>query len=76
MQHAACIDKDKVRRLVGYKLDVKKDSGQRKECGCCESVDIGMYDTCIHGCRYCYATANCESARRRRIVFMIHSHRF
>lgn len=63
--HAACIDKGKIERLVGYKLDVKKDSGQRRECGCYESVDIGMYDTCIHGCRYCYATGSLEGARKK-----------
>ena len=66
IRHAACIDKEKVREIVGYKLDLKKDRGQRKECGCCESVDIGMYDTCIHGCRYCYATASLSSAKSRR----------
>lgn len=65
IHHAACIDREKIEKLAGYKLDVNKDRGQRKECGCCESVDIGMYDTCIHGCRYCYATGRPESARKK-----------
>lgn len=66
IRHAACVDREKIREIIGYKLDLKKDRGQRKECGCCESIDIGMYDTCVHGCHYCYATASLASAKSRR----------
>jgi DNA repair photolyase len=35
-----------------------KDKNQRLECGCVESVDIGAYNSCAHGCVYCYANYN------------------
>ena len=60
-----CIDGDLIENLWGMHGSLKKDSGQRKECGCVVSKDIGMTDSCPHGCPYCYATRSCELACSR-----------
>ena len=62
---ASCIDRAKIESLTGWPIAVKKDSGQPAICNCVESVDIGMYDTCPHGCAYCYATMSEQAVHRR-----------
>ena len=42
-----------------------KPAPTRTDCGCSESVDIGAYDTCVFGCRYCYATNSRRAALDR-----------
>ncbi len=55
IEHAKCIDDDLISTIIGERLEIKKDKNQREECGCVESIDIGAYNTCKHGCLYCYA---------------------
>ena len=35
----------------------------REGCHCIESRDIGAYDTCLNGCKYCYANKSPQKAR-------------
>lgn len=55
VQRAHCIDRERIERIGGFKLNVDRDHNQRPACGCVSSIDIGMYNTCLNGCRYCYA---------------------
>ncbi len=65
IKKARCIDGDLIRDLFGVR-DVAFERGPTREgCGCTYSVDIGAYDTCPHGCVYCYANANKKLARSR-----------
>lgn len=51
----ACIDPLWIESVFGEKIDLPKDTGQRPECLCVKSVDIGTYNTCKRKCIYCYA---------------------
>lgn len=51
-----------------------RDQGQREACGCIRSKDIGQYDTCVHLCEYCYATASKKSAQRNNALHKANPH--
>jgi len=64
VEESHCIDARRLSGLAGHDI-LAKLKGPRKECGCFESKDIGDYDTCPHGCVYCYAVQNRNVAQRR-----------
>jgi hypothetical protein len=68
-----CVDDELIRRLFGVQVEERKDPSQRGACGCVVSRDIGMYDSCLFGCQYCYATASFQAARRHHAEHDPHS---
>jgi hypothetical protein len=65
-QEARCVDAERLERVSGRALLGRiKLRGNRAECGCYASRDIGEYDTCPHGCVYCYAVLNRDLALAR-----------
>jgi Domain of unknown function (DUF1848) len=58
---ASCIDAARLAD-VAQRPVAARQSGNRPGCRCALSRDIGAYDTCPHGCAYCYAVADRDRA--------------
>lgn len=71
--NGSCIDKHLIEEIIGCRLKGAKDPGQREACGCMESVEVGAYNTCLNGCRYCYANFSRESVEANSALYDVHS---
>ena len=72
IKKGSCIDGDLVKELFNPEDYKPKPQPTRKECNCVESKDIGRYDTCIHGCLYCYANGDITTSRE---YYKIHDYK-
>ncbi len=63
-----CMSKELAKRLTGK--DYKKWKARKEnKCECVEMVDIGVYNTCKHFCKYCYANYD-----ERRVLVNVANH--
>ncbi len=69
VHRAHCIDGEAIARLYSGASCRTPRHPNRPECGCADSVDIGRYETCLHGCVYCYANAD-----PARAAAAVHAH--
>lgn len=59
---SGCMTLDMLGNANGIKFRTLKHKGTRAGCHCIESRDTGAYDTCLNGCKYCYANKNPQKA--------------
>ncbi len=64
LEAARCIDAARLSDVAGFEI-AAETRGNRPGCLCARARDIGAYDSCPHGCVYCYAVSRPERAKRR-----------
>ena len=61
---SGCATLETFETVLGARLDAPKLKPGRKECACLITADIGAYNSCGHGCKYCYANFSDDTVRR------------
>lgn len=59
---SGCMTLDILEKANEIEFKKLKHKGMRQGCHCIESRDIGAYNTCLNGCKYCYANQKPQKA--------------
>lgn len=66
IETSGCMTLDILGETSGIEFRDLKNKGMRHGCRCIESRDIGAYDACPNGCRYCYANSRPQRVAENR----------
>ncbi|WP_307720913.1 DUF1848 domain-containing protein [Caldicellulosiruptor changbaiensis] len=78
LKKAHCVDGELILQLKREKdpywtASFKKDKNQRQVCGCVQSIDLGIFNTCKHFCTYCYANFSRNSILKNAEKYDVNS---
>ena len=59
--------------MKGIPVEELDEEGLKKLGGCLESVEVGTYDTCLAGCKYCYSNDSVEAVKRKSALYDAHN---
>ena len=63
---SGCMTQQVIEKAIGNNLKIPKGKYRIRECNCIFGRDIGAYNTCLHGCKYCYANYSLKLVKRNQ----------
>ena len=64
---SGCMTRSVLEAATGCRLNVPKSKkSPRAQCDCLLGADVGVYNTCPHGCVYCYANSDRRAVEQNR----------
>lgn len=61
---SGCMTREVLENAIGRNLKIPKGKYEIRECNCVFGRDIGAYNTCMHGCKYCYANFSTKLVKK------------
>lgn len=68
-----CMTQQVIEQAIGEELLLPKKKNIREGCFCLLGSDIGAYNTCLHGCLYCYANVDRKKVEQQYRLHDPHS---